>query len=61
MEEIHKKINLLRDELHEHNYKYYIDDSPIISDYEFDMKLKELQSWSYNIHNFLTLILLHKG
>ena len=43
MEEIHKKINLLRDELHEHNYKYYIDDSPIISDYEFDMKLKELQ------------------
>ena len=43
MEEIHKKINLLRDELHEHNYRYYIDDSPIISDYEFDMKLKELQ------------------
>ena len=43
MEEIHKKIDVLRDELHEHNYKYYIDDSPIISDYEFDMKLKELQ------------------
>ena len=43
MEEILIKINTLRDELHEHNYKYYIEDTPIISDFEFDKKLEELQ------------------
>ena len=38
-----KKIQSLRDELRQHNYNYYILDNPTISDYEFDMKLKELQ------------------
>jgi DNA ligase (NAD+) len=37
------KINQLREELHRHNYLYYIEDKPEISDYDFDMKLKELQ------------------
>ena len=37
------KIEQLRLELHEHNYNYYVLDQPVISDYEFDMKLKELQ------------------
>ena len=36
------KIEELRDELHKHNYFYYIKDRPIIDDYDFDMKLKEL-------------------
>jgi len=36
------KIEELRDELHKHNYFYYIKDRPIISDYDFDIKLKEL-------------------
>ncbi|MCX2719369.1 NAD-dependent DNA ligase LigA [Lentiprolixibacter aurantiacus] len=36
-------IETLRKELHEHNYRYYVLDQPVISDYEFDMKLKELQ------------------
>lgn len=40
---IEQKITSLRDELREHNYKYYVLDEPSISDYEFDMKLKELQ------------------
>lgn len=40
---IQEKITSLRDELREHNYKYYVLDQPSISDYEFDMKLKELQ------------------
>jgi DNA ligase (NAD+) len=39
-----QKIEQLRSELHEHNYKYYVLDNPEISDYDFDMKLKELQS-----------------
>ncbi|WP_299365841.1 NAD-dependent DNA ligase LigA [Winogradskyella sp.] len=38
-----QKIQNLRDELRQHNYNYYILDNPTISDYEFDMKLKELQ------------------
>ena len=38
-----EKIKQLREELHRHNYLYYIEDRPEISDYDFDMKLKELQ------------------
>lgn len=38
-----QKINKLRDELRNHNYRYYVLDEPVISDYEFDQKLKELQ------------------
>lgn len=41
---IQQKIQSLRDELRQHNYNYYILDNPTISDYEFDMKLKELQA-----------------
>ncbi|MEC7262264.1 MAG: NAD-dependent DNA ligase LigA, partial [Bacteroidota bacterium] len=43
MASIKEKIASLRDELQEHNYKYYVLDQPSITDYEFDMKLKELQ------------------
>ena len=38
-----EKIEALRKELREHNYSYYVLDSPTISDFDFDMKLKELQ------------------
>jgi len=33
----------LREELHQHNHNYYVLDNAVISDYEFDIKLKELQ------------------
>lgn len=39
-----QQIITLRDELREHNYNYYVLDKPSISDYDFDMKLKELQA-----------------
>ncbi|WP_430467897.1 NAD-dependent DNA ligase LigA [Winogradskyella ouciana] len=39
-----QKINELREELRQHNYNYYILDNPTITDYEFDIKLKELQA-----------------
>ena len=42
--EAFEKIQNLRKELTEHNYKYYVLDNPSISDYDFDMKIKELQS-----------------
>lgn len=40
---IKEKIEELRRELREHNHNYYVLDNPTISDYDFDMKLKELQ------------------
>ncbi len=43
MTEIQYKIDQLREELRLHNYNYYVLDSPMISDYEFDIKLKALQ------------------
>ncbi len=38
------QIENLRNELQQHNHNYYVLDQPTISDYEFDMKLKELQT-----------------
>ncbi|HER41195.1 MAG TPA: NAD-dependent DNA ligase LigA, partial [Salinimicrobium catena] len=40
---VKEKILALREELHHHNYLYYVLDKPEISDREFDLKLKELQ------------------
>jgi len=45
MTKIEEKITALREELREHNHRYYVLDNPSISDYEFDMKLKQLQEW----------------
>ncbi len=40
---IKDQINNLREELRQHNYNYYVLDNATISDYDFDIKLKELQ------------------
>lgn len=37
------KIEQLTEELRQHNYNYYVLDKPTVSDYDFDMMLKELQ------------------
>ena len=37
-------IQALREELNQHNYSYYVLDNPTISDFDFDVKLKELQA-----------------
>jgi DNA ligase (NAD+) len=41
--DIFQQIQALRDELNRHNHNYYVLDNPSISDYDFDIKLKELQ------------------
>lgn len=41
--DIQQQILSLRDELSQHNYNYYVLDNPSISDFEFDVKLKQLQ------------------
>lgn len=39
-----KRIAQLRDELHHHNYLYYVEARPVISDQEYDRLIKELQT-----------------
>jgi DNA ligase (NAD+) len=41
--EAKEKIKSLTNELHHHNHLYYVANEPEISDYDFDMKLKELE------------------
>ena len=43
MQEIEDKIHSLSKLLHQYNYEYYVLSNPTISDYEFDILLKELQ------------------
>ncbi|MBQ5844638.1 MAG: NAD-dependent DNA ligase LigA [Alistipes sp.] len=41
-EQIKEQIEGLRAELNYHNHKYYVENSPEISDYDFDMKMRQL-------------------
>lgn len=43
MENDASRILELRKAINEHNHKYYVENSPDISDYDFDMLLKELE------------------
>ncbi|MGY8945444.1 MAG: NAD-dependent DNA ligase LigA [Flavobacteriales bacterium] len=40
---VQQNIEQLRDELHRHNYNYYVLDKSVISDFDFDIKLKQLK------------------
>ena len=42
--DILEEIIRLREEIHFDNFLYYIKDSPVISDFDFDQKLKKLES-----------------
>ena len=41
---VSERVRQLREELEEHNYRYYVLDAPIVSDAEYDRLLRELQS-----------------
>ena len=43
-EEISEKIKALRLKLSKHNYNYYVLSQPTVSDYDYDMMLKELEA-----------------
>ena len=43
MDNVKARIEQLTKDINYHNYKYYVDDSPEISDFEFDKMLKELE------------------
>jgi DNA ligase (NAD+) len=40
---VEQRIQILRDDLNNHNYNYYVLDNATITDYDFDIKLKELE------------------
>lgn len=42
--DVQSQIHALREELNQHNYNYYVLDNAMISDFEFDQKLKQLQA-----------------
>ncbi|MEY4542679.1 MAG: hypothetical protein RL411_756, partial [Bacteroidota bacterium] len=44
IQEIQTKILALTNELKDHNYRYYVLAEPVISDQQFDIKLKELEA-----------------
>lgn len=44
MNPIEQEINKLRDEINRHNHKYYVENSPEISDREFDEMMKRLEA-----------------
>ena len=41
--EAKKEIEKLRKQINLHNYKYYVENNPVISDYEYDQLLKKLE------------------
>lgn len=41
--DVKEQLEALRTELRQHNYNYYVLDQPSIADFDFDMKLKQLQ------------------
>lgn len=52
--EAKKRIKKLHDEINYHNYKYYVENNPVISDYEFDQLLKELESLEAKFPDLVT-------
>ena len=50
----YNRILELRSILHEANRKYYVDNAPILSDYDFDMLLKELEALEKEYPEFST-------
>ena len=53
--EAKKEIKKLRDEINHHNYKYYVKNNPVISDFEFDQLLKKLESLEEKYPELVTL------
>ena len=52
--EVKKRIEALREELNFHNYKYYVENNPVISDFEFDQLLKELEALELEYPDLVT-------
>jgi DNA ligase (NAD+) len=49
-----RRAETLREQLHEHNYRYYVLDAPVISDAKYDALLRELQDLEHRFPGLLT-------
>ena len=49
-----KKIDKLREELHFHNYRYYVLDDPVVSDVEYDRLMRELEELEKQFPHLVT-------
>lgn len=47
-EQIKSRVERLRSDLNRHNYNYYVLNAPEISDFEFDMMMKELEALEHD-------------
>ena len=54
LDEVKKRIEQLRAEINHHNYRYYVLDSPEISDAEYDELMRELKQLEEQYPQFLT-------
>ena len=52
--EAKKEIEKLRKDINNHNHKYYVENNPVISDYEFDQLLKKLESLEEQFPELIT-------
>ena len=50
--DIKSKIEELRKKINSHNYRYYVENTPTISDYDFDALLRELQNMEESYPQF---------
>ncbi len=49
-----EEIKKLRKEINYHNYKYYVENDPVISDYEYDQLLKKLEKLESKYPDLIT-------
>ncbi len=52
--EAKKQIKKLREEINLHNYWYYVENNPVISDYEFDQLQKKLEQLEFEFPDLIT-------
>lgn len=51
---IAERIEFLRNEINRHNYLYYVDENPVLSDFEYDEMFRELQKLEAENPLFIT-------
>jgi len=52
--DVKKQIQKLRDEINYHNYQYYVENNPVISDYEYDILVKQLEALESQYPDLIT-------
>ena len=61
MEQVLRRVEELRSQLHYHNYRYYVLDDPAITDQEYDALMRELVALEERYPELVTLIHLPRG